>query len=247
MSTDPLAKLLGFAPLGVISALFAASTGIYAWHGLDSHRPDACIFVTCSTASGGGIHAAFYVVVLGGLAGSVWLVVARNRPRLLAASLLVGAAALGLALGLVALDSATYVQRSGPLFGRPPETAADHLGYLYLYWGAPLAVLALQAAHAWLRAGAAPDPDKASLGHELRRVLGAMGVLAGFALAGALICGLVGAAIGDATASSCDPNTEMLCGLEGAADAVLGAGVGLLLGLLAGSLFLWRGMRRRAR
>ncbi len=242
---DLVTNLLRPASLGVLGALLATSTAIYTWVGLDSHKPRDCDFTACTTTTGASIHAALYLVVVGGLVGSLWFVIARNRPRLLAASLLVGAAVLGLALGLVAVDSATYVQRSRSLFGLPPETSSEHLGSLYLVWGAPLVLLVFQAGHAWLRSDEGCDQQQPALTDELLKVLAWVVVVVGFALGGALVGGLVGAAIGSASAPACDPDTEMLCGLEGVAGGVLGAGIGLLLGLLTGSLYLWRGARRR--
>jgi hypothetical protein len=57
------------------------------------------------------------------------------------------AAALGVAIAFVALDSATYVQQNSTcgFFGPATGTVSGHVGDLYVLWGVGIALLLLQA------------------------------------------------------------------------------------------------------
>lgn len=141
-------------PLSVLSMLFACAVAIYGISAaLDFQDHAAAFLCPGPLLRGANIDLALWVALIAGFAGSVVIVVVRKRRRLLAAVLLVGATTLGVAVGLVALDSATYVQQeSGPgasatlcaPFSGGSGTSTAHLGYLYL-WGVPLCLLLVQA------------------------------------------------------------------------------------------------------
>jgi hypothetical protein len=114
--------------------LAASMVAFVAW----AHLVDVALF--CSTKSGTNVERALAVAIVGGVAGSIGIALAHKRPPVLAAAFLAGAATLGVAIALVAIDSATY--RSTCYEGR--EESA-HFGYLYVFWGVPLVVLLLGA------------------------------------------------------------------------------------------------------
>jgi hypothetical protein len=128
------------APVGrsILSLLFASSVAA----GVAIHFSDGGLFCSLELAQGANIRHAFAVAFLGGLAGSVLVPCVRGRPHLLAAALLFGAAVLGVAIALVALDSALYVgRRSCGFLDAQTTTYNDRLYYLYALWGIPAGFL----------------------------------------------------------------------------------------------------------
>ncbi|SRR6266536_3558155 len=125
------------ASLAVLSMLvaFAAAMVTYA-------QFDLSVTLLCSgtTVRGSNVYGGLALVSFATPAELVFIFLARKRRRLLAAILLLGAAALGIAIGLVALDSATYVVRT---------CGSAHASYLYFLWPVSLALLLLQAVRAW--------------------------------------------------------------------------------------------------
>ena len=103
-------------------------------------------------SSGHGVLIALLLAWLGGLLLLLVSWFTRDQRRALAILLLAGAAMLGLAIGLIALDSATYVGLTGGLgpgcidcIGNPfPSPTYHHVGFLYVLWGIPLAWLLVQ-------------------------------------------------------------------------------------------------------
>jgi hypothetical protein len=94
---------------------------------------------------GTACRTALLIVLVGGVAAAAAVPLVRKRHRVLLGVLLAGAAAIGIGLGLIASDSATYVQRVS-YYDCPAETDTSRLDFLYALWGAPLAVLVVQAA-----------------------------------------------------------------------------------------------------
>jgi hypothetical protein len=143
--------------LSMILASAVAIAGFYEVLGLS-------LFCTEHERRGANIVAALVVALTGSVAGLVLLLLVRKWRHFLAVVLLLVAATLGVAIGLVALDSATFIQKNGScglgLFG-PPETGTStgHFWYLYLFWGVAIAVLLVGAGSVL---GEAPpfDPPK---------------------------------------------------------------------------------------
>jgi hypothetical protein len=124
-------------PPCALSLLAASAVALVAW----AHLVDVALF--CDTKSH-NVEIALAGALFGGLAGSIWIALARKRPFVLAAAFLAGAATLGVAIALVALDSATYRGTECGLFGDEGDKSA-HFGYLYVLCGVPLVVLLLGA------------------------------------------------------------------------------------------------------
>lgn len=117
----------------------------------------------CSSAQdhGANIDHALGVAFVAGTAGSVLVLCVRNRRRLLAAVLVLGAVSLGIAIALVSWDSATYTaHRSCGLFTGTETDFNDRVYYLYVLWGMPLALLLRSTVRA-LRL-MRDEPDRAS-------------------------------------------------------------------------------------
>jgi hypothetical protein len=117
----------------------------------------------CSSArdNGANIDHALGVAFVAGMAGSVLVLCVRNRRRLLAAVLPLGAVALGVAIALVSWDSATYTaHRSCGLLTGTETDFNDRVYYLYVLWGAPLLLLLRSTVRA-LRL-MRDEPDRAS-------------------------------------------------------------------------------------
>jgi hypothetical protein len=135
--------------LSLLSLLFASAVAFGMW--LYLANPDLCSVGTLKR--GANIRCAVQLVALGGLAESVLLVFTYWRRRLLAAVLLLGAATLAAGLGLIALDSSTYVAGlTGFFIGPCRGTWTRHLAYLYFFWGAPLLLLLMQVIRLWVSA-----------------------------------------------------------------------------------------------
>lgn len=141
--------------IGLLSMLFASAVAVYGYVGVLG----VSLFCSGQPPRGANINHALALAFLAGLAVPVALVVIklvsaelseRFWGPLLAGVLLLEAAALGLAIAFVALDSATYVERGGcfALPGPPekPTTETAHFGYLYVLWAVPLALILIGAA-----------------------------------------------------------------------------------------------------
>jgi hypothetical protein len=100
------------------------------------------LFCSSEQVHGANIVHALGVAFVAGLGGSVLVLCARNRRHLLAAVLVLGSVALGAAIALVALDTATYAaHRSCGLFTDTETAVHERVYYLYVLWGVPLALL----------------------------------------------------------------------------------------------------------
>jgi hypothetical protein len=125
----------------VLVLLFASLTALVTW----LHYTGG-IFCTSEVSRGRNIVHAFAVTLFAGPLGSLLLASVRKHRRLLAGALLLGAAALAVAIAFVALDSASYVATQDCGFMEDNITNFhDHLYYLYVLWGAPLGILLWEA------------------------------------------------------------------------------------------------------
>jgi hypothetical protein len=144
------------------------------------------LFCSSEQVHGANIDHAFGVAFLGGLAGAVLILFARMRRRLLGAVLLLGAAALAVAVALVASDSATYTaQRSCGFMTSTETTFNDRVNYLYVLWGAPLGFLLWAALQGLVperkpadRASPSPASPRPSARPPTRRRIVQLGVIA---------------------------------------------------------------------
>jgi hypothetical protein len=123
--------------LAVLSMLLAFAAALITY----AHF-DFSVTLLCSgeTVRGSNMYGGLALVSLSTPAELLLIFLTRKRRRLLTAILLLGAAMLAIAITLVAIDSATYIVRT---------CGSAHASYLYFLWGAPLALLLLQAARAW--------------------------------------------------------------------------------------------------
>jgi glucan phosphoethanolaminetransferase (alkaline phosphatase superfamily) len=127
------------APIGqsALSLLFAALVGAVTYFHFSGG-----LFCSSEQVHGANIVHALGVAFVAGLGGSVLVLCVRNRRRLLAAVLVLGSVALGVAITLVALDSATYTaHRNCGLFTDTETALYERVYYLYVLWGVPLALL----------------------------------------------------------------------------------------------------------
>jgi hypothetical protein len=123
--------------MGVLAALYAGAIAALAFALL----PLAPIQGDgCKTVQGGNLYAAIYLVFVGSVIEMVLIVVARHWRRLLAAVLLLGGIGLSVAIGLVALDSATVIVTCV----YPPDSG--QATYLYYLWGLSACIFFVQAA-----------------------------------------------------------------------------------------------------
>jgi hypothetical protein len=128
------------AALGVGSLLVVSAVGFFA--GLQEPGFFGC---AGGRLSGANIDLALLVAWVGGLAAAFVIGLASFwSDYLVAASSVLSAAMLAVALALVARDSATYT--CGVSAGTDRST--DHFGYLYALWGVPLVVLLFAAVRA---------------------------------------------------------------------------------------------------
>jgi hypothetical protein len=134
----------------VLSLLFASAVSLLTWFYLDTIETPIC--GNPHVTHGATIDAAILIALAGGIGESVLILGIKARSQLLLGALFLGIATIGLAIDLVAVDSATYTQRSPETADCAPWTQTSHVDFLYLLWGVPLAVLILQA----LRAGGWP-------------------------------------------------------------------------------------------
>ena len=139
-----LRALVHPATLGVLALLLASGAAALGLAVVSLSLEMFCRIRHQAVLHGSASRAALYIVVVLGIAGAVAVPLVRRRPQLLLGALLGGAAAVGLGLGLVASDSATYVQRVS-FYDCPAETDTARLDFLYTLWGVALAVLLVQA------------------------------------------------------------------------------------------------------
>jgi len=140
------------AQLGVLSMLFVSGVAVYVLMG---PYVDLTLFCSGGVIRGANVSDALSLVFLGGLVGAGVIGVAAFVSRyFLVAVLFLGAAMLGTAVALVAVDSATFTQddRFCGIFGSGTGTSTARFDYLYGLWGVPLGVLVLAAAWALRRA-----------------------------------------------------------------------------------------------
>jgi hypothetical protein len=97
--------------LGVLSMLFSSVVAAVALY------HDFTASFLCGIVQGANIEIGIVAVLCGGLAGSVFIALARKRPALLIVALLSCATLLTVALALVARDSATLRGACLSLFG----------------------------------------------------------------------------------------------------------------------------------
>jgi len=132
------------ATLGVLALLLASGAAALGLTVVSLSLELFCRKQHQAVVHGSASRAGLFVVLIAGIAGAVAAPLVRKRPRALLAVLIAGAAMLGLGLGLVASDSAAYVQRVS-FFDCPAETDTARLDLLYTLWGLPVAVLLAQA------------------------------------------------------------------------------------------------------
>jgi hypothetical protein len=141
--------------IGLLSMLFASAVAVYGFVEVFG----VSLFCSGQPPRGANIDHALALAFFAGLAVPVAMAMIklvsgrlseRLWPPLLASVLLLEAAALGLAIAFVALDSSTYVERGGcfAMLGPPekPSTETVHFGYLYVLWAVPLALILIGAA-----------------------------------------------------------------------------------------------------
>jgi hypothetical protein len=131
--------------LSALSLLFASVVAIVTFFHFDGG-----LFCNSMRSRGDNIVHACAVAVLAGPVGSLLLLFARKRRRVLAVVLLLGASTLGVAIVLISLDRATYVahQSCGFMTDESEKTFNDRVYYLYFLWGAPLCFLLWAATRA---------------------------------------------------------------------------------------------------
>jgi len=139
-----LRALVHPATLGVLALLLASGAA-----GLGLAVVSLSLELFCRKQHQAVVHgsisrAGLYLVLIAGIAGALAAPLVRKRPRGLLAVLLAGASIVALGIGLVASDSARYVQRVS-FYNCPAETDTARLGFLYTLWGLPLIVLLVQA------------------------------------------------------------------------------------------------------
>jgi hypothetical protein len=161
--------------------LFASAVAVYGYVG----ALGVSLFCSGQPPRGANIDHALALAFFSGLAaplmlGAFRLVSEARTPRLwrplLVVVLLLEAAALGLAISFVALDSATYVERGGcfAMLGPPekPSTETVHFGYLYVVWAVPLTLLLIAAARVFFEmlrhpnAPRSPEPRERHSSHQ---------------------------------------------------------------------------------
>jgi hypothetical protein len=129
-----MASLLSIVFTGVIglALLLTATSGLFC--------------STIARPSGANIATAGKILVLGAVAGIFATIIVRNRARLLSAVLLGEAATLGVAIGLVARDSATVTKTEEcGFFEHTVSTSTHHLEYAYEMLALAIALLVAQA------------------------------------------------------------------------------------------------------
>jgi hypothetical protein len=141
-----------------LSMLFASAVAIYGFYevlGLS-------LFCSEPERRGANIVSGLVVALCGGLAVPVLILFVRSWRFSLAAVLLLGAATLSVAISLVALDSATYVQDNSScgFFGAGAGTSVGHFGYLYVLWGLPLGLVLIGAGRVFGKSWRPSEPRR---------------------------------------------------------------------------------------
>jgi hypothetical protein len=149
--------LVGPTSLSVLGLVFAAAVSALTWFAFIFGQGFLCTARDVQT-HGLAVEDAVKLVLVGGLLEALFVVVVRRRRTALFGTLLLAAGTLGLAMTLVAFDSATWswIDTHGDC-----GSETHHVEYLYAFWGTALGVLLLQAAR---------------LARERRRLLGMAGV-----------------------------------------------------------------------
>ncbi len=145
--------------LSVLSLLFSSAVAFLVWELVVSWNSGfGLAFCTPQNVEthGAAIRSALVLVLVAGLAESILIGLA-HRPDLRFGSVLLGSATLGFAIALVGFDGGRYtaVDTSGDC-----GNSTNHLGFLYGFWGVPLALLLLQALRIW-RGAASSRPANA--------------------------------------------------------------------------------------
>jgi hypothetical protein len=125
--------------------LTASAVAAYAWF----HTLDLRLSCSGNPARGANLQHALATAFLGGIVAAILVGLLLRRGAALVAAVLFGAALIGAALIFVALDSSTYIQldRRCTDFGFGPlPMATGHFAYLYVVWGALVALLVINAA-----------------------------------------------------------------------------------------------------
>jgi hypothetical protein len=167
-----LARLTRPAPLALLGMLWASGVAVYGWFETSFNLSFSC---TGKPLHGENILHGIALAFFSGLAGlaviaGLFVIVLANleRPRLwlrlVGAVCVLEAAALGLAIAFVALDSATYVQQNancgflGPSTGSEAGRASD----LYYLWAIAIAILLVQAVRLARHKPLEPSPKRTS-------------------------------------------------------------------------------------
>jgi hypothetical protein len=135
-------RLLRPIPLGFLSLLYASVVAIDGWY---STAFGVSLFCSGGRLQGANVERGVAVAFFAGIVGAALLALLRKRRALVLATLLLAIAALALAIGLVALDSATYIQREASCTFGGGGTTTAHVPGLYWAWGFAIALLAVQA------------------------------------------------------------------------------------------------------
>lgn len=146
-----LTRVLRPVPLSVLSLLVASIVSGLALWAISTSGYLFCSMQAEDVLHGAHIRPALWLALAGGFLALILMTFARTSPERLFAVMLFGAATLSAAIAFVALDSARY-SRTAALDGWwCPSTDSDtfHLGFLYFFWGVPLAVLVVQAFRVW--------------------------------------------------------------------------------------------------
>ena len=141
---------------GACAVVFAALVAARVY----MHVTSGALFCTSERIHGANVERALGLAFYGGTAAALVIPFVRKRPRALGAVLLFAAGTLAAAMVFVALDSARYVGTNSCGFIETTDTTVnDRLYYLFVLWGAPLAVLG------WFAARLLPPPrEKKSQG-----------------------------------------------------------------------------------
>jgi hypothetical protein len=135
-----------------LSLLYASVVAIDGWYSTDL---GVGLFCSGGLVQGANTDHGIAVAFLAGIAGAVLLALLRKQRTLVLAILLLAITALALAIALVALDSATYVQRDASCMFGDGGTTTAHVAGLYWAWGFAIALLAVQA----VRVPRQPPPE----------------------------------------------------------------------------------------
>jgi hypothetical protein len=133
--------LVGPTSLSVLSLVFAATVAAVTWFAFSFDQGFLCTAKDVQT-HGVAVEAAVGLVLFGGLLEALFVLFLCRRRTAFLGTLLLATGTLGLAMTLVAFDSATWswIDTHGDC-----GSETHHVGYLYALWGAPLALLLLQA------------------------------------------------------------------------------------------------------